>query len=99
MHIVVAFGHMVVAFKHIVVTFKHVVTAKNMVGHTHQTANVQNSPHVLPHAGTRLVPENFCFIPEQIVLKKEQIVYRFYRLDSGTIALFWKRFDTKFEAI
>jgi hypothetical protein len=54
---------------------------------------------VLPHAGTRLVPENFCFIPEQIVLKKEQIVYRFYRLDSGTIALFRKRFDIKFEAI
>src|SRR6266576_3249333 len=54
---------------------------------------------VLPHAGTRLVPENFCFIPEQIVLKEEQIVYRFYRLDSGTIALFRKRFNTIFEAI
>jgi hypothetical protein len=32
---------------------------------------------VLPNTGTRLVPEYFCLIPEQIVLKEEQIVYRF----------------------
>ena len=49
---------------------------------------------VLPHTGTWLVPDYFCFIPEQIVFKEEQIVYRFYRLDSGTIASFRKRFNT-----
>jgi len=45
------------------------------------------------HTGTRLVPDYFCFIPEQIVFKEEQFVYRFKRPCSGTIALFRKRFD------
>ena len=43
---------------------------------------------VLPNTGTPPVPEYFCPIPEQIVLKEEQIVYRFELLHSGLIALF-----------
>ena len=43
---------------------------------------------VLPNTGTLLVPEYFCLIPEQIVLKEEQIVYRFWLLHSGLIASF-----------
>ena len=39
---------------------------------------------VLPHTGSSRVPENSCFIPEQIVFRKERL-YRFYRLDSRMI--------------
>ena len=49
-------------------------------------------PTVLPNTGTRLVPEYFCPIPEQIVLKAEQIVYRFELLHSGLLASFRNRF-------
>ena len=45
-------------------------------------------PIVLPNTSTRPVPEYFCLILEQIVLKAEQIVYRFELLYSGLIALF-----------
>ena len=38
------------------------------------------------HTSTRHAPDYFYFIPEQIVFKEEQIMYRFERLDSGTIA-------------
>jgi len=51
----------------------------------------QEGGDVLPHTGSSLVPENSCVIPEQIVFEKERFVYRFYRLDSGTIASFRKR--------
>jgi hypothetical protein len=37
----------------------------------------------LPNTGIRLVPEYFYLIPEQIVFKEEQIVYRFKLLYSG----------------
>ena len=54
---------------------------------------------ILPNTGTRLIPDYFCLIPEQIVLKAEQIVYRFKLLHSRLItsfrnisALFWNRF-------
>ena len=43
------------------------------------------SADVLPHTGLSRVPENPCFIPEQIVFKKERFVYQFCRLDSGSI--------------
>jgi len=43
---------------------------------------------VLPNTGTRLIPEYFYLIPKQIVLKAEQIVYRFELPHSGLIALF-----------
>ena len=46
---------------------------------------------VLPNTGTRLVPEYFCPIPEQIVLKAEQIVYRFELPHSGLLASFRNR--------
>lgn len=46
--------------------------------------------YVLRYTGSSRVPENSYFIPEQIVFKKERFVYRFYRLDSGTIASFRK---------
>jgi len=35
--------------------------------------------------GTRLVPEYFYLIPEQIVVKEEQIVYRFKLLYSEKV--------------
>ena len=41
---------------------------------------------------TPLVPEYFCPIPEQIVLKEEQIVYHFELLHSGLIASFRNRY-------
>ena len=47
--------------------------------------------YVLPNTGTRLILEYFCPIPEQTVLKAEQIVYHFELLYSGLLALFWNR--------
>ena len=35
--------------------------------------------YVLRYTSSSRVPENSCFIPEQIVFKKERFVYWFYR--------------------
>lgn len=35
------------------------------------------------YTGTRLIPDYFYFIPEQIVFKKEQIVYHFLEVMSN----------------
>ena len=53
---------------------------------------ILNGVIVLPNTGTRLVPEYFCLILEQIVLKAEQIVYRFELLYSGLITSFQNRY-------
>lgn len=50
----------------------------------------QMSETLINHRNLRnplLCPDYFCLIPEQSCLKEERVAYRFWRLDSGLMAL------------